>query len=67
MGDETANAYTVAETRTNQFADELKISIRVEGELIQVGRRYRGDDGNLLVDWALPASEIEHKIFFLHD
>ncbi len=53
-------------TDVSSLPDKLSISIKVDGQFIEVGKRYRDRDGCLCVAWSVPPSRIEDEIIFLH-
>lgn len=57
MGEET--------TGGRQLPDRLTIYIKVKGEFVEVGQRYRGQDGKLCVAWTVPAAMVQSEIFYL--
>lgn len=51
---------------TSAMPDKVIISIKVDGALIEVGKRYRDRDGRLRVAWLVPPSRVEEEILFIH-
>lgn len=54
-----------AKVGRQKWPDRLKISMRINGELVEVGQRYRGQDGKLCVAWTVPFSKIKNEIVYL--
>lgn len=45
--------------------DALTISIKVDGQLVEVARRHRDGHGNLHVAWSVPAADLSQELLYL--
>lgn len=46
-----------------EWPDRLKVFAKIDGEMVEVGRRYRDDRGNLQVAWSISLTKVPALLF----